>query len=117
MQARALVRNVKMSPRKMRAVANLVRGENVESALAQLSLMPKKAAKIISKALVSATANASDLSGDEVEVEKLYIHTITVDGAKIRRGFMPRAMGRWSRINHRTSHLTIVVSDEPKDKK
>jgi large subunit ribosomal protein L22 len=100
----------------MRAVANLVRGENVESALAQLNLMPKKAAKLISKALVSATANATDRGGDDVAVEELYIQTIAVDGGKILRGWMPRAMGRWSRINHRTSHLTVVVSDEPKGK-
>jgi large subunit ribosomal protein L22 len=112
MQARAFVRTISMSPRKMRAVANMVRGEKVEHALATLRVMPKKAAKLIEKALVSATANAADKSGGDVDVDDLYIHTITVDGGPIVKRWMPRSMGRANRIQHRTSHLTVVVSDE-----
>jgi large subunit ribosomal protein L22 len=112
MEARSYVRDIKMSPRKMRVVANMVRGERVEEAMATLRLMPKKAAGIIVKALVSATANAEDKSGGEVDVDGLVIRTITVDGGPITKRWMPRAMGRASRINHRTSHLTIVVSDD-----
>jgi large subunit ribosomal protein L22 len=101
-----------MSPRKMRVVANMVRGERVEVALGTLRLMPKKAAFVIAKAVESATANAEDKSGGEVDVDQLVIRTIFVDGGRTIRRWMPRAMGRANRIYHRTSHLTVVVSDE-----
>jgi large subunit ribosomal protein L22 len=112
MEARASIRDISMSPRKMRVVANMVRGVRVEDALGTLKFVPKKAAGIIAKAVESATANAEDKSGGEVDVDKLRISTIFVDGGRIIRRWMPRAMGRANRINHRTSHLTIVVSDE-----
>jgi large subunit ribosomal protein L22 len=111
MQARALVRGITMSPRKMRVVANLVRGKNVEEAVGLLDLMPKKAARLISKAVKSAAANAEEKSGGDVSVEDLRIHAITVDGGPIIKRWMPRSMGRANRIQHRTSHLTVVVSD------
>ncbi len=101
-----------MSPRKMRVVVNQLRGRRVEEALGELRLMPKKAAGVIAKALVSAAANAEDTSGGEVDVESLVISRIFVDGGGIIKRWMPRAMGRANRINHRTSHLTVVVSDE-----
>ena len=110
MQARALLRGISMSPRKMRVVANLVRNKKVEEAVGLLDLMPKKAAGIISKAIKSAAANAEDRN--EVSVEDLRIHTITVDGGTIQKRWMPRSMGRANRINHKTSHLTVVVTDE-----
>ena len=112
MQARALLRNIPMGPRKMRVVANLVRGQQLAAALNDLSLMPKKAARIISKALTSAAANAEDKSGGEVDADKLVVSTIFVDAGPITKRWMPRSMGRANRINHRTSHLTVVVSDE-----
>ena len=74
--------------------------------------MPKKAAGIISKAIKSAAANAEDKSGGDASVEDLRIHTIAVDGGTIAKRWMPRSMGRANRINHRTSHLTVVVTDE-----
>ena len=111
MQARALVRGISMSPRKMRVVANLVRGKGVEEAVGMLDLMPKKAARLISKAVKSAAANAEEKSGGDVSVEDLKIHAITVDGGPIVKRWMPRSMGRANRIQHRTSHLTVVVSD------
>jgi large subunit ribosomal protein L22 len=100
-----------MSPRKMRVVANLVRGKGVEEAVGLLDLMPKKAARLISKAVKSAAANAEEKSGGDVSVEDLKIHAITVDGGPIIKRWMPRSMGRANRIQHRTSHLTVVVSD------
>jgi large subunit ribosomal protein L22 len=101
-----------MSPRKMRVVANMVRGENVQTALNMLRFMPKKAAGIIVKAVESATANADDKSGGEVDLDALRIKTIFVDGGPVIKRWMPRAMGRANRINHRTSHLTVVLSDD-----
>jgi large subunit ribosomal protein L22 len=112
MQARAYVRGISMSPRKMRVVANLVRGKSVEQAVGMLDLMPKKAAGIISKAIKSAAANAEDRSGGDASIDELRIHTIAVDGGTINRRYMPRSMGRGNRINHKTSHLTVVVTDD-----
>jgi large subunit ribosomal protein L22 len=112
MEASAKIRMIQMSPRKMRAVANMVRGERVEEALMTLRVMPKKAARIIKKAVESAAANAEDKSGGSVDVDQLVIQRIWVDGGPIIKRWMPRAMGRANRINHRTSHLTVVVSDE-----
>ncbi|HET6613605.1 MAG TPA: 50S ribosomal protein L22 [Kofleriaceae bacterium] len=111
MQARAIVRNIQMSPRKMRVVANMVRGERVEGAMSILTVMPKKAARLIAKAVQSATANAGDLWG-EIDTDELFISEIFVDGGPITKRWMPRSQGRANRINHRTSHLTVVVSDE-----
>src|SRR5438094_4417300 len=107
MEARALVRDITMSPRKMRVVAALVRGKKVEEAVGLLDLMPKKAAGIISKAIKSAAANAEDRSGGDSSVEALRIHAIMVDGGTIQKRWMPRSMGRANRINQRTSHLTV----------
>ena len=112
MQARALIRGITMSPRKMRVVANLVRGEKVEKAVGLLELLPKKAGLLIAKAIKSAAANAEERSGGGVSVEDLKIATITVDGGPVVKRWMPRSMGRANRINHRSSHLTVVVSDE-----
>ena len=112
MQASAKVRGISMSPRKMRVVANLVRDKRVEDAIGLLDLMPKRAAGIISKAIKSAAANAEDKSGGDASIDALRILTIAVDGGTIAKRWMPRSMGRANRINHRTSHLTVVVSDE-----
>jgi large subunit ribosomal protein L22 len=112
MQARAYVKTIQMSPRKMRVIANMVRGKGVNDALVNLELMPKKAARIIGQALKSAVANADDRSGGEVDVDKLRVSEIFVDGGAMMKRWMPRAMGRANRINHRTSHLTVVVSDQ-----
>ena len=101
-----------MSPRKMRVVANLVRGKSVEQAVGLLDTLPKKAGRIIAKAVKSAAANAEERSGGDVSVEDLKVAAITVDGGPINKRWMPRSMGRANRINHRTSHLTVVVSDE-----
>ena len=112
MQARSYTRGISMSPRKMRVVANLVRGKHVEAAVGLLDLMPKKAARIIAKAVKSAAANAEDKSGGDVAFDELKIAAITVDGGPTARRWMPRSMGRANRINHKSSHLTVVVSDE-----
>ena len=109
MQARAYVRGLSMSPRKMRVVANLVRGKGVEEAVGMLDLIPKKAARLISKAVKSAAANAEDR--ENVSVENLRIATITVDGGPVQKRWMPRSMGRANRIIHRSSHLTVVVAE------
>jgi large subunit ribosomal protein L22 len=112
MEARSLTRGITMSPRKMRVVANLVRDKSVEEAVGMLELMPKKAAQIIARAVKAAAANAEVISGGDVSVEDIRIKIIAVDGGTIAKRWMPRSMGRANRINHRTSHLTVVVTDE-----
>lgn len=116
MEARAFVRGLSISPRKMRVVANLVRGRQVEDAVGMLSFMPKKAAVLISHAVKSAVANAVEMSGQNVAVENLRVATIQVDGGPTQKRTMPRAQGRGNRINKKSSHLTVVVSDGAKGK-
>ncbi len=111
MEARAVVRDVQMSPRKVRIVANMVRGKRVEEALGVLRLLPKKGARIIFKLVSSAAANLDDLSKGKVDTENLYIKTIAVDNGKIVKRWMPRAMGRATRIQRRTSHITVVLDE------
>ena len=107
MEARAVVRHVRMSPRKMRVVANLVRGKKVGEAMALLKLMPKKGAFVIRKLLISAVANAEQ-KGD-VDVDNLLVRDCNVDNGPILKRWMPRSMGRANRIQHRTSHVTVTV--------
>ena len=108
--ARAVVRTVRMSPRKMRAVANMVRGKRVDVAMNLLRLMPKKAAVLIRKLLVSAVANAEHQG--EQDVDALTIRECNIDNGPILKRWMPRAMGRANRIQSRTSHVTVVVENK-----
>jgi large subunit ribosomal protein L22 len=111
MEASAVVRHVRQSPRKVRIVANMIRGKSVEEALGILKLLPKKSARVIEKLLNSAAANADDKSKGKVDVDALYVKSIGVDNGPIIKRWMPRAMGRANRVNHRTSHITIVVDE------
>jgi len=109
MEAKAVVRHVRMSPRKMRIVANMVRGKRVDEAMGLLKLLPKKGAYVIRKLLISAVANAEQQG--EVDVDKLLIRDCNVDNGPILKRWMPRSMGRANRIQRRTSHVTVVVKD------
>ncbi len=111
MEARALVRDVMMSPRKVRTVANMIRGKRVEDALGLLALLPKKSADVIQKLVRSATANIDDLSKGKADVDTLVIKSIQVDNGKIVKRWLPRAMGRANRIQRRTSHISVVVHE------
>src|SRR5262245_13212500 len=111
MEASATVRHVRMSPRKVRIVANMIRGKRVDQALGMLALLPKKSARIINQLVHSAAANADDLSKGKADVDSLVIKTIQVDNGPIVKRWMPRAMGRANRIQRRTSHITVVVFD------
>jgi large subunit ribosomal protein L22 len=111
MESRAVIRKVQMSPRKMRIVANMVRGKRVEEALGILQLLPKKGARVIHKLVHSAAANLDDLSKGKVDTEKVYVKSIQVDNGEIVKRWMPRAMGRANRIQRRTSHITVVLEE------
>jgi large subunit ribosomal protein L22 len=111
MEATAIVRYVRQSPRKMRIVANMIRGKSVDEALAILKLLPKRGARLIEKALSSAAANADDKSKGKVDVDALVVKAIQIDNGPIVKRWMPRSMGRANRIQKRTSHITVVVND------
>lgn len=111
MEARASLRNLRMSPRKVRLVANMIRGKRVEDALGLLTLSTKRASTAVKKLVDSAVANAEDKSSGKAELESLIVKTIFVDGGTIMKRWMPRAQGRANRINHRTSHITVVLDD------
>lgn len=108
MEVRAVEKYIRISPKKARLVADVVRGENAEKALVTLKFMPKKAAGIIYKALNSAMANAENNAG--LKREDLVISKITVDNGPSLKRFRPRAKGMASSILKRTSHITVVVS-------
>ena len=109
MEAKAVVRDVRMSPRKMRIIANLVRGKRVDEAMAMLKSTPKRAGQIIRKLLISAVANAEHKGNSDVD--SLVVRGCSIDNGPILKRWMPRAMGRANRIQRRTSHVTIVVAE------
>src|SRR5262245_60450106 len=110
-EGKAVVRHVRMSPRKVRIVANMIRGKSVDHALGLLQLLPKKSAEIIQKLVKSAAANVEDKTKGKADVDSLFIKAISVDHGPIIKRWMPRAMGRANRIQRRTSHITVVLSD------
>lgn len=113
MEVRALEKYIRISPKKARLVADVVRGQNAVSALTTLKFMPKKAAGIIYKALNSAISNAVNNYG--LTKNDLIISKITVDSGPSLKRFRPRSKGMASPILKRTSHVTVVVAgDEAK---
>jgi large subunit ribosomal protein L22 len=110
MQAKAVLRTVRIAPRKVRLVVDLIRGKQVGEAIAILRHTPKTASPVVEKLLRSAIANAEH--NYDMDVNNLYIEKVFVDeGATLKR-FRPRAQGRASAINKRTSHITVVVSEK-----
>ena len=109
---RATSKYLRVSPRKARLVADQVRGLPVSRALDLLKFSDKKAAHIIYKVLWSATANAENNNG--ADVDELKVATIMVDEGPILKRFMARAKGRGTRISKRTSHITVVVGSGKK---
>ncbi len=110
MQAKAVARNVRIAPRKARLVIDLIRGKEVGEAIAILRHTPKAASPIIEKVLKSAIANAEH--NYEMEPNNLYVSECYVDEGITLKRYRPRAHGRASRINKRTSHITVVVSEK-----
>ncbi|MBI2552331.1 50S ribosomal protein L22 [Candidatus Uhrbacteria bacterium] len=109
MEAKATARFIRMSPRKIRLLADLVRGKSLAQALLQLQVVTKAAKGPLLKLLQSARANAE---GKKMNPEKLYIQKITVDPGPTLKRFRARAMGRAAPIRKRTSHITIVLTEK-----
>jgi large subunit ribosomal protein L22 len=107
-EAKAVLRHVRLAPRKARLIVDLVRGRNAAEALAILKYTPRSAARVVEQLLFSAVSNAGQK--DLGEPENLKIARAYVDGGPIYKRFRPRSMGRANPIQKRTSHITIVVS-------
>ena len=105
----AILKNVPTSPRKMRYVADMVRGMEVFKALGVLKFSNKAAAERIEKLLLSAISNWEQKNERKAETGELYIKTISVDGGSMLKRLRPRAQGRGHRIRKRSNHVTLVV--------
>jgi large subunit ribosomal protein L22 len=110
MEVRAKLRFVRISPRKARLVADLIRGKKSEEALNILIFTRKAAARILIKLLKSAIANATQKK--TVDVDRLYVKKITVDQGPTMKRFTPRALGRATTIRKRTSHIHMVLDEK-----
>lgn len=105
---RAKLRYLRVAPRKTRLVVNLVRGKHVEDAINILTFTHRAASEPVRKLIESALANAE---AADANVDRLYVEEIYVDEGPTLRRFRPRAMGRATRINKRTSHVTCVLAE------
>lgn len=102
----AKLSNYRQSPRKVRLVADLVRGKSVPVALNELAFLPKRAGAVIAKLIQSAVANAKQTG---LEKDSLFINSIRVDKGLVMHRSMPRARGRAAPIRKRTSHVIVVL--------
>ena len=109
MEARATAKYVRISPRKVQIVCDLIRGKSVPQATAILMATPKAASEVLIKVLKSAAANAEN--NHQMDPEKLYVSETYANPGPIIKRMRPRAQGRAYRINKRTSHITICVSE------
>jgi large subunit ribosomal protein L22 len=105
--AHAVLRKFRQSPRKVRMVADMIRGRQVADAFSILNFQQRKAAKMLSKVLGSAVANAT--TNEKADADALMVTKITVDPGPVEKRWLARSMGRANRINRRTSNVTIVV--------
>ena len=111
MEARAKARYVRVTPRKARRVADMIRGLPADQAQAVLQFSPQAASEPIGKVLASALANA-DAMGGRGDRGMLWVRRAWVDEGPTLKRFRPRAQGRGYRILKRTSHITVIVSDD-----
>ena len=109
MEAKATLRYARISPRKVKIVCDLIRGKSVAQATAILMNTPKAASELMLKLLKSAASNAEN--NHSMDPEKLYVSATYANPGPIIKRMMPRAQGRAYRINKRTSHITVVVSE------
>ena len=110
MEAKAIARHIRIAPRKIRIVADLVRGKNIGEAFAILKFTPKVGADVVEKVMRSAIANAEhnfDMNVDKV----IYVSEIFVDQGPTLKRIHPRSRGQAFKILKRTSHVTVVVKE------
>ena len=109
MEAKAVAKYIRIAPRKVRVVMNLICGKNVADAFAILKFTPKAGADVIEKVLKSAVANAEN--NFDMNVDKLYISSAYVDQGPTLKRIHPRSRGQAFSILKRTSHVTVVVAE------
>ena len=107
-EAKAILRFVRVPPRKARAIVDLIRGQKVPHALALLKYTPRAASKVVAKLLKSAVANAEQKEMGDTDA--LWVSRAFVDGGPTHKRFRSRSMGRAHSVHKRTSHITLVVS-------
>ncbi|MDO4287086.1 MAG: 50S ribosomal protein L22 [Eubacteriales bacterium] len=110
MEARAILRNVRIAPRKVKIVCDLIRGKSAAEANAIMMNTPKAASEILVKLLKSAVANAENNHG--MDPEKLYVAEVSVSPGPIMKRIRPMSHGRAFRILKRTSHITLVLKEK-----
>jgi large subunit ribosomal protein L22 len=109
-EARAIAKYIRISPRKVRQVVDLIRGKKVEEALAILRYTPKRASEAVTKVVKSAAANAEN--NLQMNRDELFVTACFVDQGPTLKRYQPRAMGRADVLRKRTSHITVVVGDK-----
>ena len=109
MESKAVAKYIRIAPRKVRVVMNLIRGKNVADAFAILKFTPKAGADVIEKVLKSAVANAEN--NFDMNVDKLYVSSAFVDQGPTLKRIHPRSRGQAFKILKRTSHITVVVEE------
>jgi len=111
MEARAIRKYIRSSPRKMRTVVNLIRSKSVPEALNILHYMPHKATRPVELTIQSAVYNLIDQNKDErIDEESLVVRDIRVDEGPVFKRFRPAPRGRAHRIQRRTCHVTVIVA-------
>ncbi len=110
MDVKSTAKTVRYTPRKVRLVLDLIRGKSVEEALAILKFTPNHAADAVAKVVKTAAADATN--NFQLNEEDLYVKTCYANEGIVLKRYMPRAKGSASQILKRTSHITVVVSDE-----
>ena len=109
MEITAKTRMIRISPRKVRIVGDVIKKKNVNEAMGLLMYMPQKASFILKKLLDSALANAKQKK--YVDIDNLYVKNVLVDGGPMLKRFLPRAMGRATNIRKRMSHITLILDE------
>ena len=109
MEAKAIARHIRIAPRKIRIVVDLIRGKNVGEAFAILKYTPKVGAEVVEKVLKSAIANAEH--NYDLNADALYVAEVFVDQGPTLKRIHPRSRGQAFKILKRTSHVTVVVKE------
>ena len=110
MEAKAVARYVRIAPRKVRVVMDLIRGKDVADAFAILKFTPKAGADVIEKVLKSAMANAEN--NFDMNIDNLYVSSAFVDQGPTLKRIHPRSRGQAFSILKRTSHVTVIVAEK-----
>ena len=110
MEVKAVAKYMRISPQKVRMLADAVKGKQVEAALDTLKFMPQKAAAVVEKIMRSAVANADQRA--DIDVDALVVRNVFADPGPMLKRIRPRARGRATRILKRTSHITVILAEK-----